>query len=100
MYDLFGPARPVPDDHARREVLAVQGAARYDNYSDVGSRTTWQAGLELRPVDAVLLRGTHATAFKPPTLYNLAVPPASFTTTLTDPQRGGATVVAQIGSRE
>ena len=80
---------------APREVLAVQGAARIDSYSDFGSRTTWQSGLEFRPVDTVLLRGTHATAFKPPTLYNLAAPSSTFTTTVTDPQRDGATAVVQ-----
>ncbi|HTR78608.1 MAG TPA: TonB-dependent receptor, partial [Gemmatimonadaceae bacterium] len=80
---------------ARREVLAVQAAARYDSYSNFGSRTTWQAGLEFRPVQSVLLRGTHATAFKPPTLFNLDYPPTTSTPTVTDPQRGGETVVVQ-----
>ncbi|HYK65899.1 MAG TPA: TonB-dependent receptor, partial [Patescibacteria group bacterium] len=79
----------------RREVLAVQGAARYDDYSDFGSKTTWQAGVEFRPDQSILLRGTHATAFKPPTLYNLDLPPSSFSGTVTDPRRNGETVVVQ-----
>jgi len=82
--------------NAKREVLAVQGAVRYDNYSDFGSQTTWQAGLEFRPIEAVLLRGTHATAFKPPTLYNLNAPALTGSTTVTDPQRNGETVVTQV----
>ena len=79
----------------RREVLAVQGAVRYDNYSDFGSKTTWQAGVEFRPVESLLLRGTHATAFKPPTLYNLASPQLVNTVGLSvsDPRRNGESVI-------
>jgi iron complex outermembrane receptor protein len=84
---------------AKRELLAVQGAVRYDNYSDFGSQTTWQAGLEFRPSEAVLLRGTHATAFKPPTLFNLAFPTSTGTTAVTDPQRNGETVVRPVQVR-
>ena len=81
------------DRGEQREVLAVQGAARYDDYSDFGSKTTWQAGVEFRPDERLLLRGTHATAFKPPTLYNLAAPLQTFPATVTDPMRSGETVV-------
>jgi iron complex outermembrane receptor protein len=76
-------------------VLVVQGAARYDDYSDFGSKTTWQAGVEFRPIEDLLLRGTHATAFKPPTLYNLAAPLSTSTITVTDPLRNNETVVVQ-----
>jgi iron complex outermembrane receptor protein len=78
-----------------REVLAVQGAARYDHYSDFGSKTTWQAGLELRPVERLLLRGTYATSFKPPTLYQLASPTTSFPALVNDPRNNGQPVTVQ-----
>jgi len=79
----------------KRELLTVQAAGRHDNYSDFGSKATWQAGIEFRPFESILLRGTHATAFRPPTLYNLNAPPSTGTVTLTDPQRSGETVIAQ-----
>jgi iron complex outermembrane receptor protein len=79
----------------RREVLAVQGAARYDDYSDFGSKTTWQVGVELRPVERLLLRATHATAFKPPTLFQLAFPQTSSPSIVNDPRNGGASVLVQ-----
>lgn len=43
-------------------------AARYDRYKDVASnsKVTWQAGLEWRPFDSLLLRGSHATSFRAP----------------------------------
>ncbi len=79
----------------RRELLTVVGAARSDHYSDFGSKATWEAGIEFRPRESLLLRGTHGTAFKPPTLYNLAAPPRTGPTPITDPQRGGESVVVQ-----
>src|SRR5882672_304688 len=80
---------------AMREVLALKVAARYDNYSDFGARTTWQAGIELRPTESVLLRATSGTAFKPPTLYNLAAPSSSAAFPVVDPRRNGESVVVQ-----
>jgi len=86
----------VDDRGAKREILVVQGAARYDNYSDFGAKTTWQAGVEFRPVETVLLRGTYATAFKPPTLYNLAAPLATFSVPVSDPRRNGEAVIVPL----
>jgi iron complex outermembrane receptor protein len=79
----------------KREVLAVQGAARYDDYSDFGAKTTWQVGVELRPIEDLVLRGTHATAFRPPTLYNLGAPLSTSTITVTDPMRNNESAVVQ-----
>ncbi len=83
------------DDGATRELLAVQGAIRHDNYSDFGGESTWQAGIEMRPATTVLLRATSGTAFKPPTLYNLGAPFSSSALPVTDPRRGGESVVVQ-----
>jgi len=80
----------------KRNVLAVQGAARYDDYSDFGSKTTWQAGFEFRPVESILLRGTHATAFRPPTLYNIGAPLSTFSLGVSDPRRNGEAVIVTL----
>jgi iron complex outermembrane receptor protein len=94
--ELRAPLYSVDDAHGgRREVFAVQGAARYDDYSDFGSKTTGQLGLELRPVERLLLRGTYATAFKPPTLFQIASPITSSTAAVNDPKNGGASVLIQ-----
>jgi iron complex outermembrane receptor protein len=93
--ELRVPLLTTGDRGEKREVLAVQGAARYDDYSDFGTKTTWQAGVEFRPDQSVLLRGTHATAFKPPTLYNLHAPLLSFPDVVNDPLRNGETVAVQ-----
>lgn len=75
---------------ASGELLAVSLAARYDDDSAYGSDTTWQGGLELRPLPSLLLRAGYSTAFKAPSLSQtqpgMTVAPL---THLTDPLRGG-----------
>jgi iron complex outermembrane receptor protein len=83
------------DAGAGREIAALTLAARHDHYSDFGSASTYQAGLEVRPVKTFLLRGSAATSFKPPTLLELNVDPLSYDASvfaLTDPARGGEVV--------
>ncbi|HET7085423.1 MAG TPA: TonB-dependent receptor [Rhizomicrobium sp.] len=76
-------------------LVALDGAIRYDNYSDFGSKVTWQAGAELRPDDGILVRGTFAAAFKPPTLYNLYSPVSGFSVSVSDPKLNNQTEVVQ-----
>lgn len=47
-------------------------AGRYDKYDDatnVGGAFTWSTGLEYRPFDSLLLRGTYATSFRAPDMH-------------------------------
>jgi iron complex outermembrane receptor protein len=78
---------------APREVLALHAAARFDDYSDFGTEDTWQLGIEYRPAEPLLLRATHGTAFKPPTLYALGAPVMSAPFPVIDPQRNRETAV-------
>src|SRR5262249_10109330 len=78
----------IAGGESRRELVTLSGAARYDDYSDFGNQVTWQAGLEVRPIDSLLIRATRGTAFKPPTLYNLAAPLSSGTSSILDPLHG------------
>lgn len=53
------------------DTLEATLAGRYDHYDDissVGGASTWQAGLEWRPHETLLLRGSHATSFRAPDL--------------------------------
>jgi iron complex outermembrane recepter protein len=53
------------------EMLTINASARYDNYklSDSSlSKTTYNIGLEFRPLQSLLLRARYGTAFKAPTL--------------------------------
>lgn len=78
------------------DMAAVTVAGRRDRYSDFGSASTYQAGLELRPVRSLLLRGSAATSFKPPTLLQTKIDSVVYTTeffSLVDPQRNRAPIV-------
>jgi iron complex outermembrane recepter protein len=46
--------------------LELNGALRFDKYSDVGNSTTPKVGFKLKPLDWVALRGTYAEAFRAP----------------------------------
>ena len=52
--------------------LTVSAAGRYDKYEDitaVDDAVTWNAGLEWRPFESLLVRGTYATSFKAPDMH-------------------------------
>lgn len=52
--------------------LKASLAGRYDKYNDITNlddAKTWNAGLEWRPVDSLLVRGSYATSFKAPDMH-------------------------------
>lgn len=52
--------------------LTLSLAGRYDQYRFAGhdpGKFTWSAGLEWRPLDSLLLRGSYGTAFRAPDLH-------------------------------
>ena len=52
--------------------LTVSAAGRYDKYDDitaVDDAVTWNGGLEWRPFESLLIRGTYATSFKAPDMH-------------------------------
>jgi len=77
-------------------------AARRDRYSDFGSASTYQTGLEVRPTRSFLLRASSATSFKPPTLLDTNV--SDFTApaedfSLVDPARGDEAITSATVQR-
>jgi iron complex outermembrane recepter protein len=82
---LGGAQKPIDED---RYVNAVFGelnipviknldlnlAARYDDYSDVGSTTNWKGNVRWQPMETLLLRGSYGTGFRAPTLIDLYNP--------------------------
>lgn len=46
--------------------LELNGALRYDKYSDFGSTTNPKVGFKLKPMDILAIRGTYAEAFRAP----------------------------------
>ncbi|AKK66373.1 TonB-dependent receptor [Xanthomonas translucens pv. undulosa] len=67
--------------------LSATLAGRYDKYDDitaVDAAATWQAGLEWRPFDSLLLRGSHATSFRAPDLLWIYAGTSANNPTVTD----------------
>ncbi|MFL6692949.1 MAG: TonB-dependent receptor plug domain-containing protein, partial [Ramlibacter sp.] len=61
VYAVFGEvSAPVT------KYLELNGAVRYDHYSDFGSATTPKVGFKLTPADGFAMRGTYAEAFRAP----------------------------------
>jgi iron complex outermembrane receptor protein len=66
--EMFVPIFSANNARPGFQRLDLSLAARYDDYSDVGSTTNPKVGLSWRPVDDVLLRGSWGTSFRAPTL--------------------------------
>lgn len=82
---------------ARWELAALTLAVRHDRYSDFGSANTFQGGLELRPMRTLLIRGSAATSFKPPTMLQTHVTEIDYDASLfglVDPARGGEAIMS------
>lgn len=61
--------------------LKANLAGRYDKYDDASSvdgAATWMAGLEYRPFESLLLRGSHATSFRAPDMHYIFAEPSGF----------------------
>ncbi|HBK45328.1 MAG TPA: TonB-dependent receptor, partial [Xanthomonadaceae bacterium] len=66
----------------------VNLSGRYDKYALQGGggngKFTWKSGLEFRPLDNLLLRGSYATAFRSPDMYYLYASESSGFSSATD----------------
>ncbi len=72
------------------ETLKVNLAGRYDKYddiTDVDGAFTWSAGLEFRPIDSLLIRGSYATSFRAPDMHYVFAKESGFFTTVLDEYR-------------
>jgi iron complex outermembrane receptor protein len=73
--------------------LETNVALRYDDYQNVGSKTTGKVGVRYQPNRNVLLRGAYGTGFRAPSLLDLYAPATTGVTPpgLNDPLRCDAT---------
>ncbi|HEY1129947.1 MAG TPA: TonB-dependent receptor [Roseateles sp.] len=79
--------------------VALTLASRRDRYSDFGSATTFQGGLEVRPTRSLLIRGSAAGSFKPPSLLQTNVVDIVYdaaTFSLYDPLRNAERVAGTV----
>lgn len=67
--------------------LTASLAGRYDKYDDitaVDDAITYNFGLEWRPFETLLLRGSYGTSFRAPDMHFVFADPSGFFTTVTD----------------
>jgi outer membrane receptor protein involved in Fe transport len=70
--EVFGEVRiPVLKDKPFFDTLALEGAARYSDYSTIGGVFTWKLGGEYAPVSWVRFRGAYNRAIRAPNINEL-----------------------------
>ncbi len=73
--EVFAEVRiPLLSDKPFADVLALEGAARYSDYSNFGGANTWRAGLEWGPVDWLRFRSAFNVAIRAPNISELYAP--------------------------
>lgn len=68
-------------------MITLTGALRYDEYDDitnVDGADTYRVGLEFRPHEKLLIRGSQATSFRAPDMHFVFADPSGFFTFVTD----------------
>ena len=84
VYGLFGEVN-IPIITGLETNLAL----RYDDYENVGSKTTGKIGVRYQPNRTILLRSAYGTGFRAPSLLDLYAP-ATTGVTPAGPQRSAA----------
>ncbi len=76
--EVFAEVRvPILSDKPGARVLALEGAARYSDYSNFGGANTWRVGLEWGPTDWLRFRGAYNVAIRAPGINELFAPIAT-----------------------
>jgi iron complex outermembrane receptor protein len=84
--EVYGEIQiPILKDAPLANLLQVSAAIRWFDYSTFGSDTTTKFGLNWRPVQDVLLRGTYGEGFRAPNIGELFGTFSRFDATIDDP---------------
>jgi len=87
--EIYGEALlPILTDAAFAKSLSATVGARWSDYSTFGNTTNWKLGLEWRPIDDMLVRGTIAKVFRAPTIGDLFQGNSASSDTFADPCNG------------
>ena len=62
---------PLLSDAPFADLLELNGAVRFSDYSTSGSTTTFKAGVNWKPIEDLRLRGTWAEGFRAPSIGEL-----------------------------
>ena len=76
---------PLLADQPFADVLELNGAVRFSNYSSSGSTTTFKGGVNWKPIPDLRIRGSYSEGFRAPTIGELFGTPSRFDQELNDP---------------
>ncbi|MGL6290205.1 MAG: TonB-dependent receptor plug domain-containing protein [Silanimonas sp.] len=79
---------PLLADAPWAQSLNAIAGVRWSDYSTFGSTTNWKVGMEWRPIDGLLVRGTVDKVFRAPTIDNLFQGDSASSDSFSDPCRG------------
>jgi len=72
LFEVFGEIRvPLLANHPLAEILAVEAAVRYSDYSTIGDVATWKTSLDWKINEWSRVRGGYSKAIRAPNLYEL-----------------------------
>ncbi|WP_374526095.1 TonB-dependent receptor plug domain-containing protein [Sphingopyxis sp.] len=84
--EVFGEiSLPILANLPFAERLTLGGAARYSDYSTIGSTTTWQINGEYAPIRDITFKGTYSRAIRAPNIDELFGGQAQTFLFITDP---------------
>ncbi|WP_395794319.1 TonB-dependent receptor plug domain-containing protein [Aquimonas sp.] len=87
--EVYGEALiPILADAPLAHSLSATVGARWSDYSTFGNANNWKLGLEWRPIDEVLVRGTVAEVFRAPTIDDLFAGDSASSDSFSDPCNG------------
>jgi iron complex outermembrane receptor protein len=87
--EVYGEALiPILADAPLAQSLSATVGARWSDYSTFGNANNWKLGLEWRPIDEVLVRGTVAEVFRAPTIDDLFAGDSAASDSFSDPCNG------------
>ncbi len=73
------------------QLLELNGAVRFSDYSTSGSTTTFKGGVNWKPIADLRLRGSYSEGFRAPTIGESFGTPSRFDQELVDPCSGNPT---------
>jgi len=76
---------PLLADRPFFELLELNGAIRFSDYSSSGSTTTLKGGVNWKPIADLRLRGSYSEGFRAPTIGELFGTPSRFDQEINDP---------------
>jgi iron complex outermembrane receptor protein len=76
---------PLLADRPFVQLLELNGAVRFSDYSSSGSTTTFKAGANWKPTNDLRLRGSWSEGFRAPTIGELFGTPSRFDQEIVDP---------------